>query len=258
MTLALFESNRLPLSAAERWSIKAGDCVESMRGIAAESIDLIVTDPAYSSLDKHRATGTTTRLAKAWFQTVPNEYFRDFFREAYRVLKPNSHCYVMCDAETMFEIKPMGQEAGFKFWKPIVWDKMKMGMGYHYRARCEFVLFFEKGKRRLNSLGIKDVLEIEEEADDILKIPRVAGGQFDDDWRKRREQSGEPYPTEKPVGLSQVLIQQSSELDEIVMDPFSGSASVGHAALSLARRFVGYDLSASAVELGRARLESVQ
>jgi site-specific DNA-methyltransferase (adenine-specific) len=217
-----------------------------------------VTDPPYASLDKHRAVGTTTRLAKAWFSTVPNEYFRGFFRECYRVLKPNAHCYVMCDAETMFAIKPMGEDAGFKFWKPIVWDKMKMGMGYHYRARCEFILFFEKGKRKLNSLGIQDVLELEEAAPDILKVPRVAGGQFDDDWRKRRELSGEPYPTEKPVGLSQVLISQSSAEDEIVLDPFCGSASVGHASLSLGRRFVGYDSAEDAVTIGRSRLETVQ
>ncbi|WP_366944968.1 hypothetical protein, partial [uncultured Bradyrhizobium sp.] len=46
--------------------------------------------------------------------------------------------------------KPFGEQAGFKFWKPIVWDKVQIGMGYHYRCRYEFVLFFEKGKRRLN------------------------------------------------------------------------------------------------------------
>ena len=31
-------------------------------------------------------------------------------------------------------------------------------MGYHYRARYEFILFFEKGKRRLNDLGVADVI----------------------------------------------------------------------------------------------------
>ena len=61
----------------------------------------------------------------------------------------------------MFVAKPCGEEAGFKFWKPLIWDKMKIGMGYHYRARCERILFFEKGKRKLNDLGIPDVLAVE-------------------------------------------------------------------------------------------------
>ena len=59
---------------------------------------------------------------------------------------------------TMFVAKPEAERAGFKFWKPLVWDKRTIGMGYHYRARCEFILFFEKGKRRLNDLGVADVL----------------------------------------------------------------------------------------------------
>ena len=54
----------------------------------------------------------------------------------------------------MFVAKPEAERAGFRFWKPLVWDKKTIGMGYHYRARYEFILFFEKGKRRLNDLGI--------------------------------------------------------------------------------------------------------
>jgi hypothetical protein len=54
----------------------------------------------------------------------------------------------------MFVAKPIGEAAGFHFWKPLVWDKKAMGMGYHYRARYEFVLFFEKGKPKLARGGI--------------------------------------------------------------------------------------------------------
>ena len=74
------------------------------------------------------------------------------------MLKRNTHFYLFCDAETMFVAKPEAERAGFKFWKPLVWDKKTIGMGYHYRARYEFILFFEKGKRRLNDLGIADVI----------------------------------------------------------------------------------------------------
>lgn len=213
--------------------IVCGDFNDFMGGLASESVDLIVTDPPYESLEKHRAKGTTTRLkvskssSNEWFPVIKNERFEQFFAEAYRSMAKNAHLYVMCDQETMFAIKPMGEAAGFKFWKPIVWDKIKIGMGYHYRARHEMILFFEKGKRRLSDLSIPDV----------ISVPRVRNG----------------YPTEKPVSLLQVLIKQSSSPGELVVDPFMGSGSTGVAALSLGRRFTGCDIKEDVVNAAISR-----
>lgn len=205
------------------------DAVSFLRSLPAGCVDLIVTDPAYESLEKHRATGTTTRLKKDWFEIFKNERFKDFFEAAYHALATNSHFYFMCDQETMFVAKPIAEAAGFRFWKPLIWDKQQIGMGYHYRARYEMVLFFEKGKRRLSNLGIPD----------ILSFSRVRGG----------------YPTEKPVGLSRLLIEQSSKVGSVVCDPFMGSGSVAEAALSCGRLFLGSDISERAVSLTRSRCE---
>ena len=158
----------------------------------------------------------------------PNARFGELFREVYRVLKPDTHFYLLCDAETMFVAKPAAEEAGFRFWKPLVWDKCTIGMGYHYRARYEFILFFEKGKRRLNDLGIAD----------IISVPRIRGG----------------YPAEKPAEVAEVLIRQSSEAGDVIVDPFMGSGSVGIAALRLGRRFLGNDLNPEAVRIAAQRL----
>jgi site-specific DNA-methyltransferase (adenine-specific) len=210
------------------------DAVEWLRAQPAESIDLLVTDPAYESLEKHRAVGTTTRLKQSkassnnWFTVFPNVRFGELFIEAFRVLKRNTHFYLYCDAETMFVVKPEAERAGFKFWKPLVWDKKTIGMGYHYRARYEFILFFEKGKRRLSDLGVADV----------ISAPRIHRG----------------YPAEKPPAVSEVLIRQSSLPGELVADPFMGSGSVGVAALRLNRRFAGTDLNPEAVRLTADRL----
>ena len=213
------------------------DAVRWLQDQPSESTDLLITDPAYESLEKHRAVGTTTRLkhSKAssndWFRIFPNARFGELFAEAYRVLRRNTHFYLLCDAETMFVAKPEAEQAGFKFWKPLVWDKRTIGMGYHYRARYEFILFFEKGKRRLNDLGIPDV----------LSVPRVRGG----------------YPAEKPVGVSEILIGQSSQPGDTVADPFMGSGSVGVAALKTGRRFLGNDLNPEAVRLAATRLREL-
>lgn len=89
--------------------------------------------------------------------------------------------------------------------------------------------FFRKGKRKLNNLSIPDIIE----------CPRVYKG----------------YPTEKPVDVSKVLIEQSSSEGEMVADPFFGSCSVGVAACELGRYFIGNDINDSAIELARTRLQ---
>lgn len=233
-------STKTPLVAtvSPLFRVVESDAVAWLRTLDSGSVDLIVTDPPYESLEKHRAQGTTTRLKQSkassnpWFSIFPNARLEELFLEFFRVLRKNSHLYLFCDQETAFVAKPLGEKAGFKFWKPLVWDKQKIGMGYHYRARYEFILFFEKGRRRLNDLGVAD----------IISEPRIHGG----------------YPTEKPVAVSKVLIRQSSSLGETVVDPFTGSGSVGEAAISLGRRFMGCDISHEAVRSALNRLALVK
>ena len=219
---------------AQTFHLSRGDAVAWLRQLPSESIDLVVTDPPYESLEKHRAIGTTTRLkhSKAssndWFSIFPNARFPELFAEIHRVLKRNTHFYLFCDPETMFVAKPLGEAAGFKFWKPIIWDKVSIGMGYHYRARYECILFFEKGKRKLNDLGTADIIDVK----------RVNGG----------------YPAEKPPAVSEVLIRQSTEPGQLVIDPFMGSGSAGVASMTLGRAFMGNDLCSEAVDITRSRL----
>jgi hypothetical protein len=110
----------------------------------------------------------------------------------------------------------------------VVTHNCRIGMGYHYRARYECVLFFEKGKRKLANLGLAD----------IIQSPRVIDG----------------YPAEKPVSVSEVLVQQSTTAGELVIDPFMGSGSVGVAAVRHGRAFMGNDLCREAVEITERRL----
>ena len=220
------------------YSLHRADAVAWLDTLPPGSVDLVITDPPYESLEKYRAVGTTTRLKNSrsssndWFEVFPDERFEELFKAIYRVLHNNSHFYLFCNAETMFVVKPVAEAAGFKFWKPIVWDKKRIGMGYHYRARYEFILFFEKGKRKLSDLGVPDILE----------AVRV--------WRG--------YPTEKPVDLLETLVRQSSRAGELVVDPFMGSGACGVAALHLGRRFRGCDLADKALELAERRLRDCQ
>ena len=225
------------------YTIEHADAIEWLKSIDAESVDLVITDPPYESLEKHRAKGTTTRLktsdasSNEWFPIFKNERFPELFEQLYRVLKNGTHCYVLCDQETMFVVHDEARKSGFTWHKFLVWDKVRPGMGYHYRATHEVICFLEKGKRRGDNpskLGCLNDLAIP----DVLRIERVQKG----------------YPTEKPVDLLKILVKQSSAPNDLVIDPFSGSVSTGAAALLSGRRFAGCDVKESAVNKGRIRL----
>lgn len=223
-------------SAQPAFYLGRNDAVAWLRALPDESVDLLITDPPYESLEKHRSVGTTTRLKNSksssnkWFTIFPNERFPELFGEIYRVLAKNSHFYLFCDATTMFVAKPLAEAAGFHFWKPLIWDKVRIGMGYHYRARYECILFFEKGKRRLSDLGQAD----------IITAPRVHRG----------------YPAEKPRAVSEVLVRQSASPGQLVADPFMGSGSVGVASVALGCHFAGTDICDEAVGITAERLRT--
>lgn len=206
---------------AEGIEVLKMDAVQLLLSQPRGSIDLLITDAAYRSLDKHRY-GTNPRLVE-WFPTVPNEYFVQFFSAAYAAMAKNTHMYFICDYETAFEVVPMAKAAGFDFRKPVIHDKMRMGMGYNYRASYEMILFFKKGKRQLKDRGVRDV----------LRIPRVTGKKY--------------YPTTKPDLLYHVLITQSSEFGEKLCDPFVGSGTAAEAAHYLGRDFIGSDVQDEAL-----------
>lgn len=204
----------------------AMDAVHWLRRMPSESADMILTDHAYESLEKHRKKGTTTRLSHSksssndWFTIFPDARLPELMAEAYRVLKKNSHMYMFSDFDTMFVLRPIAEQYGFKCWKAVVWDKQAMGMGYHYRGQIEYVLFFEKGKRRLNSLSVTD----------LQSFKRIRAG----------------YPTEKPSELMEVFVKMSTNPGDTVIDPFMGSGSSGVASIRNGCNYKGNDLSLTA------------
>ncbi|MBS2020771.1 MAG: site-specific DNA-methyltransferase, partial [Deltaproteobacteria bacterium] len=212
------------------------DAFELLSQLPDASVDLVITDPPYQSLELHRARGTTTRLTTDWFATVPDERLPELLRQVARVLKDDRHFYLFCDEVTADVIKHQQGigaarlsngarkcESGLVYWKELIWakttldgQKIRGGTGYHYRAACERVLFFEKGKRALQDLGIPDVL--------MAPRAQVKG------------------PAVKPGAIMRTLIQQSSSAGELVIDPFCGTGVVGVQARAEGRRFLLGDL----------------
>src|SRR5438552_12365176 len=235
-----------PRPASDR--VVVSDAFELLDTLPDDSVDLVVTDPPYESLQLHRSRGTTTRLTTNWFATVANARLPELVAAVYRVLRRDRHFYLFCDEVTADVIKqqqgvggerlPNGArrcESGFVYWKEILWAKTTLdgarirgGTGYHYRAASERILFFEKGKRALNDLGIPDV----------LMAPRA----------------GVPGPAVKPGAVVRALIAQSTAPGELVLDPFCGSGVAGVEARALDRRFLLGDIDLASLDPSLASL----
>jgi site-specific DNA-methyltransferase (adenine-specific) len=206
-----------------------GDCREILREVPAESVDLLLTDPPYGM--RYRA--------KAGSRPIVGDgdlsWFRPFIREAYRVLRPDTHAYIFCNEYGLATFRAEMAAAGFKVKRLLVWvkDQHTAGdLGGDYANRTEYVLFGHKGRRLLN--GHRDA--------NVLSFKRSG--------RKRL------HPTEKPEDMLRYLIQKSSAPGELVLDPFAGSGTTCRAAKDLGRRFLGIEIDPAYAAVAMRRLSS--
>ncbi len=216
------------------------DAVAFLRGLTADSVDVIVTDPAYSGMNQRLKLGSGKIIGRykeagqtgaKWFEEFhdTSENYRAFLEQCYRVLRGNSHIYLMFDSFSLLTLGPLVREV-FEVKNILCWDKASIGLGHYFRRRHEFIVFASKGKRALNCKSIPDV------------------------WKVRRVVKA-GYPTQKPTELFELMLRGSAVTGSVVCDPFLGSGSSAIAALRCGCRFVGCDISLRAMEYSSARIE---
>lgn len=221
------------------------DCMEGMKLISDESIDLIVTDPPYKVTSRGSAGNSGGMLQKeinksgmvfAHNDIEPSEYAPEF----YRILKNGSHLYVMTNHVNLVGMLNEFKKVGFHFIKSLIWDKGNKIMGTFYMSQFEYILFFRKGDaKRINNCGTSD----------ILSIPN----------KKTKMDNGENlHDTEKPVRLYEILIENSTKPNEIVLDPFVGSGSFCIACENTNRRYVAFEIDNKIYSMAQKRLDSVK
>lgn len=213
-----------------KYKLYNNDCIKLMKKMKSESIDLIVTDPPYKTT-KRGGTGNSGGMCKKKEFSNGNGGFKhndikpkQYMSEFYRVLKEGSHCYIMTNHVNLQEMLNVATESGFHFIKCLIWDKGNKIMGQCYMSQFEYILFLRKGKhKKINNCGTSD----------ILSVPN----------KKTKDENGKNlHNVEKPVQLMKILIENSSNEKDIILDPFMGIGSTGIACVELNRNFVGIEI----------------
>ena len=219
-----------------------GDCLERMKEIPDNSIDCIVTDPPYRITSR----GSSGSMGGYWIneKTKNGKIFDNnnidcsqYLTILYNKLKDKTLCYIMCNNLNLQKMLNEGTKAGFNFVKCLIWNKGNKICGRYYMGCFEYIILFRKGgDRPINNCGTPD----------ILNIP----------IKKMKDKDGKNlHDTEKPTNLMKVLIENSTNVGDIVLEPFMGIGATGVACVNTNRKFIGIELEEKYYDISCKRIK---
>lgn len=215
-------------------TIALGDC----RAFSFSEASAVITDPPYKSLDIDVIRGTTTRLVDPrniragdrigsgeWFATLADDELTTLLKSLYDSLANESALYVFSDVKTGLRVFPSLPVSNV-----LVWDKTKIGMGYSWRRMHEWIAYCPRKEHQLRDLGMGDIIRVPVDYDKC-------------------------HPTQKPVDVIVPLIENSTNLGDLVADPFMGSGTTAVAAIQTGRRFFGSEIEPRYFDLACQRIK---
>lgn len=227
-----------------RLNLICGECIEELKHIKDESIDLLITDPPYRTTSRGNAGNSGGMLQKDI--NKKGQVFlhnsidcTEYAPEFYRILKDGSHCYVMTNHVNLIHMLNTFTDCGFHFIKSLIWNKGNKIMGQFYMSQYEYILFFRKGKGiKINNCGTSDILSVQ-------------------NTKSKGSDGKNLHDTEKPVELMQILVENSSKENDTVIDPFMGIGSTGLACANSNRKFIGIELDNKYYNIAKVRLDEL-
>lgn len=219
------------------------ECLEGMKLIQDETIDLVVTDPPYyienlkADLKEQTIRGSSRNsiFCESWdSQWTSVDDFKAWMQklllELRRVLKPKAQVYMFMSYHHLDWCIKMIKELDFRFYKPLIWYKPDI-MGVfpnQYGCNYEVILWFRKrgeGGRHKNHIGCsqRDVFV------------------YNSTINSYRKECGY-HPTCKPIDLVRRLVANGSDEGDLVLDPFMGSGTTAVACKQKGRRYLGFEL----------------
>ena len=157
--------------------------------------------------------------------------FEEWLPEIYRILKQDTHCYIMINPRNLAELQTKAEKVGFKFQNILIWEKNNSTPNRYYLNSYEMILMLRKGKAKtINNRGTKN----------ILQINNIIGNK--------------KHPTEKPVELMKILIENSTEVGGVVLDSCIGSGTPCVAAIIEKRHYIGFETNAEYFQIAKKRI----
>lgn len=206
-------------------NLKKGNSVQLLKDLDSNSIDLLVTDPPYKIITGGDSNGINSIRPKGilsgnreLMKFIPK--FDEWLPDCFRVLKDGSHAYIMVNSSNLLKMANSIEKAGFKIHNYLIWKKNNCTPSQYYMKNCEYTIFCRKGKAKyINNIG---------DSKTVHDFNNIIGNKI--------------HPTEKPVELMKYYIENSSNQNDIILDPFMGSGSTGVACLNLDRKFIGFEI----------------
>jgi len=217
--------------------LRLGDCLEILKTIPSESIDCLVTDPPYKIITGGDSNGKNSVRPKGilkgnreLMKTIPK--FSDWLPEMFRVLKDGTQNYVMVNSSNLLKMANEIEKTGFKIQNFLIWQKNNCTPSQFYMKNCEYTLFFRKGKSKyINDIGGSKT---------VHSFNNIIGNKL--------------HPTEKPIDLMEFYIRNSTNENDIVLDPFMGSGTTMLACKNLNRKGIGIEKEQMYFDIATKRL----
>lgn len=251
--------------------IYCGDCREILRSrVPQKSINLIFADPPYNLSGnglkwKGNQTGGDWYMVDAtwdkWSATEYTQFTHEWIQECHRVLTDNGSLYIACSYHNIGEIISSLKMTGMKINNIITWHKTNAMPNMTRRTfthSTEFVVWAAKGSGWIFNYGEIKQLNPEKQKNgapkqmrDVWRLPLVQGRE-----RLRGSDGRALHPTQKPEELLRRIIIASSNINDIVLDPFAGTGTTTAVARKLGRQWIGIEKSSKFANAARKRTKN--
>jgi site-specific DNA-methyltransferase (adenine-specific) len=239
-----------------------GNCVEVMRQIPDESVDMTFADPPFN---------LSKRYGKYQDDKDVQEYLSwcySWLDEMVRITKPTGSIFVHNLPKWLpYFAVHLNDIAYFRHW--IAWDAMSNPLGRTLLPAHYGILFYTKSEKNYKFHDLRRKHEKCRECDAFLKdyggkkyLLHPFGTLLSDVWndihRIRHKKRRDEHPCQLPEPLMERLIMMATDEGDIVLDPFNGAGTTALAAKRLGRKYVGIDLDEYYVNITRKKLEEVE
>ena len=237
--------NKLPLN-----TILQGDCLARLADLPDDSVDLVFADPPYNLQlkgDLHRPDASKVdAVTDDWDKfdsyAAYDAFTRAWLAEAQRILKPSGTLWVIGSYHNIFRVGTALQDLGYWILNDIIWRKtnpMPNFRGTRFTNAHETLIWAAPDE---NATGYTFNYQAMKTLNDDVQmrsdwsLPICNGSE-----RLKGEEGGKLHPTQKPESLLHRVLLASTEVGDVVLDPFFGTGTTGAVAKKLGRDFIGIE-----------------